>query len=506
MAEFEKIDTPRGVGGRSLTPLSATNISISYGSPTSNFSEGGPDWFGPLLPIQPIAPKEVAGRVLDFTPGYNLNTTPRPYEAVNFHTLRALADSFDPLRIVIEKRKAQMARLPWQIRVRHSGNGKRPTNAQLSASTRARIEEVTELFKRPTFGTNFRSFLRGLLEDLFVLDAPTIFLDKGSSGGLLGLRVLDGSTIKRVINAWGCTPEPVPWSGKPFDWNGQTVTAENYRSLGFKLNLGGYMMPPAFQQILHGLPAVDYSTDEIIYRPLNLRPGHLYGYSPVEQVMMTVNIAMRRALGQLEYFREGNQPDAVFGLPSDWTPDQISRFQDYWDNLYSGNLGNRRKMKFVAGDGNYTPMHEPPLKTEIDEWLVRIICAAFSFSPSAFVTLNNRSTAEQHDKSSEEEGLEDTKQWACDLFNEIVSEHLDQDDLEFCWAEEDEVDQKVQSEILSRYVETGIISVNEARERLGEEPSADANANVLMTKTATGYVRLGRQDDARSIETTIEED
>jgi hypothetical protein len=50
--------------------------------PGVNFSYTGPDWFGPLPPMQSIAPPEVAGRVWDFVPGYNLNTTPRPYEEI----------------------------------------------------------------------------------------------------------------------------------------------------------------------------------------------------------------------------------------------------------------------------------------------------------------------------------------------------------------------------------------------------------------------------------------
>jgi hypothetical protein len=48
-------------------------------------------------------------------------------------------------------------------------------------------------------------------------------------------------------------------------------------------------------QLLKGLPAVNYSARDIIYRPRNVRAHKVYGYSPVQQVLMTVNIAgMRR--------------------------------------------------------------------------------------------------------------------------------------------------------------------------------------------------------------------
>ena len=185
-------------------------------------------------------------------------------------------------------------------------------------------------------------------------------------------------------------------------------------------------------------------------------------------------------------------PEGLLALPESWTPDQVQRFQDYFDNLHVGNLGQRRRMKFIAGGKSaYTPLREPPLKTEFDEWLVRIVCAAFSYPPSAFVTLSNRSIAEQHEKTAEQEGLEPVKQWAADLFNEIISRDFEADELEFAWMEEDEIDQEKQAGILSRYVETGILSINQARKRLGEEPDPSPAANTLMVKTTTGMVPIG---------------
>ena len=94
-------------------------------------------------------------------------------------------------------------------------------------------------------------------------------------------------------------------------------------------------------------------------------------------------------------------------------------------------------------------------------------------------------------ETGEEEGLQSTKLWAADLFDEIIEHHLDEDELEFAFVEEDEVDQEKQSEILTRYAEDGVLTLNQVRERLGEEPDPDPAANRLMVKTATGYVPIG---------------
>jgi hypothetical protein len=482
---IKKLDTPRGNGARSMTSLSPTSVHV-------NFDETGQNWFGPLTPMLPIAPPEVAGRALDYMPGFNLVTEPRANEPVTFAMLRMLADSFDPIRIIIERRKDQMTRQPWTIRLKHEGAGKRPSGAALSPSIRGTIRDIKEFWTEPTFEMSFRQWLRVVLEDHFVIDAPALFCLRNRAGALLELQPVDGGLIKRVINSQGRTPRPIPWDGAtPFDWNGLQTAADNWRTQGFKF-VNGYLMPPAYQQILHGLPAIDLTTHDLIYRPMNLRSHSLYGFSAIEMILTTINTATRRATSALDYYREGNQPEALFSLPETWTPDSIQRFQDYFDSMYSGNLANRRKMKFIAGGGksSYVPIKEPALKNEFDEYLIRIACVAFSYSPAAFTALNNRSTSEQHDRSTEEEGLQGTKLFVSDLINDVIANEFDES-VEFAWIEEDEVDQAKQSEILMRYAEGGALTLNQVRERLGEEPDPDPAANRLMVKTATGYVPIG---------------
>jgi hypothetical protein len=57
----------------------------------------------------------------------------------------------------------------------------------------------------------------------------------------------------------------------------------------------------------------------------------MYGMSPIEQIALTINIALRRAASTLDYYRVGSSPDAFATLPKEWTADQIRSFQDYFD-------------------------------------------------------------------------------------------------------------------------------------------------------------------------------
>jgi hypothetical protein len=268
-----------------------------------------------------------------------------------------------------------------------------------------------------------------------------------------------------VIDDWGRTPRPF-------------ATAD-----------GTTIYPPAYQQVLKGLPAVNYSARDIVYRPRNVRAHRVYGYSPVQQVLMTVNIALRRQLWQLDYFTEGSIPDALIGVPQGWTPDQIKQFQDYWDTEFAGDLAKRRRAKFVPGEtaAKVVQTKEPQHKDDFDEWLARIICFAFSVPPQWATKAMNRATAENQSAQAEEEGLEPTKEWVKDLIDEIVAEEFSSPDLELHWLDEDEGDPET---VLEGRLKVGALTLNEMRDALGLDPFDNAAADRPMVLTATGFVPI----------------
>jgi len=468
----------RGAGQPSW-PLSPYQIQVSYGAGQSTSSQStsstgiargsGADWFGPLNPLSPIAPPDIAGRRFDFPPGYNLVTRPRAYEPVGFAELRGFADAYDLIRLVIETRKDQMERQRWRIRRRDSRPiGWARKTAAIDAGMSARIAALEGFFQKPDGVTRWKTWLRSLLEDMFVIDAATLYCQRTRSGQLFALQQLDGSTVKRVIDDWGRTPQP-------------------YRD-----DSGAVVFPPAYQQVLKGLPAVNYSAHDIIYRPRNVRAHRVYGYSPVQQVLMTVNIALRRQLWQLDYYSEGSIPDALIGVPQGWTPDQIKQFQDYWDTEFTGDLARRRKAKFVPGD-TAVKVHqtkEPEQKNDFDEWLARIICYAFSVPPQWAVKLMNRATADNQSAQAEEEGLEPTKAWVKDLCDEIIAEEFASPDLELAWLGEDDSDSKSAEAALESRLKLGALTLNELRDALGLDPYANPAADRPMVLTNAGYVPI----------------
>jgi Phage portal protein len=448
--------TERGAGHRSW-PLSPYEVNVSFAR--TNAAGEGANWFGPLTPITPLAPPEVAGRQWDYPAGYNLSTLSRPFEPITFLTLRALADGYDLLRLVIETRKDQAARQTWNIAARENG--------ARSATDAARIAMLKCFFARPDGIHGFADWLRILLEEVFVTDAPALYMSRDRGGQLKALMPLDGATIKPVIDPWGRVPQPY--------LDGDTI-----------------IYPAAYQQILKGYPAIDYSVRDLTYRPRNLRVNRVYGMSPVEQVVTTVNIALRRQLYLLDYFAEGNIPDSLIGVPENWTPDQIASYQKYWDAYFDGDLGRRRRAKFVPGGiaKTFIQTKEPELKGPFDEWLARIVCFAFSISPQALTQTVNRATAETQKELAEEEGLAPILAWAKALIDEIITSEFAAPDLEFVWSASDETDPATQETILSGYTSNGILTINEARAVLGRAPLAEASADRPMALTNAGFVAL----------------
>lgn len=381
-------------------------------------------WMSPQQPLQPIA-QEAQGRMFDYQIGHNTRISSTK-DSVSFKELRSLADGYDLLRLVIETRKDQIEKLNWGFKYKDKDK-----------ENDKKIEELEAFFAFPDREHDHGTWLRAVLEDLFVLDAPTIYPRMNLGGKLYSLELMDGATINRLIDITGRTPIPPD---------------------------------PAYQQILKGLNAVDYTSDELIYKPRNIRTHKLYGYSPVEQIIMTVNIALRRQITQLKYYSEGNIPEALASVPEAWSVAQLKEFQDYWDAIIEGNLANKRKLKFIPHGVNYTPTKEPVLKDEFDEWLSRIVCFAFSISPQALTKMMNRATAETAQETAIEEGLAPVMNWVKNLHNYILVKYFGITDIEFAWKNEKEADPYVEAQINQIYVNSGIKTKNEVRGELGLEP------------------------------------
>jgi len=399
-----------------------------------------PDWFGPGTPLPPVAPEEVKGRAYDFPFAANVSYLPRGEQgenAITFPMLRALCDpgqgGLDLLRLAMETRKDQMEAQRWDVTGRDGKDG----------GTKA--EEIKKALAFPDKVHTFRAWMRLLIEDLLCIDAPSLYF-RPAGGGVFLPEVVDGATIKRLVDAGGRMPLPPD---------------------------------PAFQQVIKGVPAVDYTADEMFQSPRNPRPNRIYGMSPVEQVITTVNLALRRQLWQLNYYTDGKVPDGLVGVPESWNPDQIKQFQELWDIVMSGDQERLRSLKFIPG--GMTPIF-PKLadqKSDFDDWLARVICWAFSLSPQALVKEMNRATAGTSKQAAQEEGLEPMKLWFKDVMDAVLVRAFNAPDLEFTWRDEEIADPLVKAQVFQILVGKPFVTVSEARDAFGYPAATPAQKDEL---------------------------
>jgi hypothetical protein len=250
---------------------------------------------------------------------------------------------------------------------------------------------------------------------------------------------------------------------------------------------------PAYQQIIKGVVWNDLTGDDLLYAPRNPRPNHLYGFSPVEQILVTINMVMRRQGVQLAYFTENNTPAGLLNVPPGWGADAIKTMQDAWDARAEGDLPYRNKVQWVPDGTRYQPFKDAPLKDDFDEWLYRIVCFAFSLPPSAFVKQMNRSTANAASDTGKEEGIESRKLWWKRLADQIIQEDFGQLGLEWGWCEDVEIDALKQAQIDEINLKNGTTFINEVRDARGLEGVAGGDQPLI-------YLPTGVQVLSRAVE------
>ena len=383
-------------------------------------------WFGPGQPMTPVAPEEVSGRVRDYANMANIQLSPRAEEWASFKMLYELADNNELIRMCIQTRKDQVRALEWTIRYRATGG-----------ATGEEIPELIKFFEKPDRREPRSSWLGRILEDSMVGDCPALYARRNLKDEIIAWEPIDGSSILLRLDPWGRTP----------------------------------MQGAAYTQIIKGLPAVNYTMDELVYAPRNPRNHKAYGLGEVEMVLLTGNLMLKRQFQQLSEYTDGSLPNTIIGVPDTWQDSKIDRIMDYLKSIYRGNQKNQKVPWILPGGdmAKFINTKENVSKEDIDEWWARIICYNFNLPPTAFAKQQNRATAETAQEVALSEGLAPLKIWLTNLHNDLLT-RMGHPEAEFVFLEPDSMDPAVRNKILCDQVDRGIITENEFRIEIGREP------------------------------------
>lgn len=366
---------------------------------------------------------------------WNQTTDKRKKNEVNvdYAVLRSFSVNYPVARACIDYLTNRITELDWSV---EDGDGDSDTRE-------GEISAVTEFLSFP-YGKGRRHRLKDLtkeiIEDLLVLDATAIYLEKTRGGDLLSLVPIDASTIKLRVDELGRTPAPPE---------------------------------VAYEQYIRGEKVAQMTTEDLYYSVRKRRTNSPYGLSPLESLIIQIEAALRGEKFNVDYFKEGNDPEGLYTITDTYTPDQLKELQDNFDAMLAGESAARRRIKFMP-PGTYSPTRRPEDMAfeRFEKWLMQQTCAVFGVPPEeiGFTQDVNRATAESQSNVALIRGVKPIANFIADVYTDIIETELDVNGLKFQWLDMDPSDQEREAKIDQMYIESGVFSVDEVRQRLGLEP------------------------------------
>jgi len=361
----------------------ATNGNTSYGNsvplPRDNTLATVP--FAPGNPLIPgaINPPKEDGRPdprrFEFQVAQNINITAT--RLIPFSTLRAAADQIDILRRCIEVKKSKMRGLDWDIVlaedateriIKEQGGTRERAMVEAKDKYNDEIARIRNFWEAPdkSNGLTFTDWLNIALEEILVIDGLAIYPQRTVGGDLYGFQILDGATIKPLIDDRGMRPTA------PY---------------------------PAFQQILYGFPRTEFSApdenetadgeftaDELSYSIFNRRANTVYGYSPTERALSVADIYLRRQQWLRAEFTDGVTPELLMQTDSNFgnNADILRAYENIFNNDLAGQTEQRKRVRLLPA--GMTPIqlngYGEKFSDALDEYLVNSICGHYGVGPT----------------------------------------------------------------------------------------------------------------------------
>jgi hypothetical protein len=355
----------------------------------------------------------------------------------------------------------------------------------------------------------FNDWLNIALEEILVLDAWAVWPQSTVGGDLHGLQILDGSTIKPLIDDRGMRPTP------PY---------------------------PAFQQILYGFPRSEFAaptegeatdgeftSDELAYMVRNRRAMSVYGYSPTERALAVADIYLRRQQWLRAEYTDGVTPELLMATDANFgnNPDLLRAYENIFNDDLAGQTQQRKRVRLLPA--GMTPIqfdgYGERFKDTLDDYLVNSICGHFGVLPSEIGFnpkggLGGAGFQLGQAESSEVIGAIPLATWIGKMISHLSYTFLGMPrELEFKFMESGRQDLESIARTRDIEIKSGSLTLNEARSRSGLPLIEAPEADMPIISTGTGSYFLTEEgikpfDDAigglgldgENLETPIEEE
>lgn len=465
--------------------------------------------FGPSTPLAPSAINPVGEdgrpdpRRWEYPVAWNIFVTEQ--RLVPWKVLRVAADQIDLLRRCVEVIKSKLSGLEWDITFSESASetmSEGTAKDHVRAMQDARDKYQDDITRVKTFwqipdrinGLGFKDWLSMALEEILVLDAWAVYPHPDMKGDLHSLEILDGSTIKPLLDDRGMRP------ANPY---------------------------PAYQQMLYGFPRGEFlassddpeqdgafSSDELIYRIRNPRTWTPYGYSPVERALPLADIYLRRQQWLRAEFTDGVIPDLMFQSDPTFggTPETLRAWENILNDDLAGQTEQRKRARIIPS--GLTPIdftgHSEKFSATFDEYLIKGIAGHFGVMPTEIGYTDGGALGGAGQQNGEAEsgthlGLQPLITWLEATLSDISYNYLGMPrELVFKFDGGRQTETNADAQRRDLEIKGGQRTLNEARAEMGlpllDAPEADspilAMGGGMFLVTADGIKPIGGEPAA----------
>lgn len=379
-------------------------------------------------------------------------TNKGPLQA-SFPALRQFAEECEPVRLAIQKRKAQLLSTPWDIVAKDEAKGS--SSVEKDIATAKAFFSTRGGLGGP--GRRMRGFLNAILEDLLTVGAFSCYRRPSRGGQLYSIEPIDAATIKPLLTPEGWTPEPPAF---------------------------------AYEQWIKNTLKDSFTADQLWYETWDVRTYSRWTRSPVEYILGSAIQFLAIETWNLSWFRDGDGEFTYWETPEEWTFQQVKEF-----NAFVQQMAEDMKARRKGGPGLAVPggpkrqSARPRTEAEYSETglqLWRRIACAFDLNATVLGF-----EGQQYKVSQEGQG-DAAEQWGnkplCllldDFFTDVIELDLGITTCEFKYK----VDEKDLEKIARTARNAGPtnMSPNDARELMGLELAEGPYADCLFVPNASG--------------------
>lgn len=460
--------------------------------------------FGPINPLRPapISPNRrdtdrPEPRIFEYPVGWNIPGNSN--RLIPWAVLYNAARQVDIMRRCIEVRKRHVRSLKWRWTVSEDAIaeayqadprfGRDDIEARLRQKWQPEIARLTAFWEKPwrTKNLTFGRWINGVQDQHLTLDAVAIYPRMTYGGDVFALEILDGSTIKPLIDWRGDRPAP------PY---------------------------PAYQQEIYGFPRGEYTAtteidedgnevlsgglaaDQLYYWQENYQANSLFGFSAVEQALMSARLYVKRQGWMLSEYDDGSTPLTWLVPDSADAVELDPRQRTEWERALNDDLAgqtaarHRVKLSYPGFKPEMMPSVDERYKPDYDLYLIKLLAAHFGVPIAELGFTESKGLG----SSGYHEGQEDVMDRvgrrpdvACleEMVVDISRRWLRAPrELDFKLLGLESEDEAAQDQVADNRVKGARMTLNEDRKRTGQPLYPFPEADMPMVITQRGVVFL----------------